>query len=179
MIIKNSTSAKADAIQMEKIHWMEEYLEEGLRLAAEEGHEPALKLLEKLLYDEPGYSRLHHALGIVYFYYADKLELAEKHFRLAIQFDSRFAEPYWYLGKLLSDDERLDEAIDVYKNGMTAKRARKAELLNEAGRAYELKKKFKTAIRHYKKALGYSAELWNCLVIEQSIKRCKRKQKQQ
>lgn len=162
---------------MEKIYWMEEYLEEGLRLAAEEGHEPALNLLEKLLYDEPGYARLHHTLGIVYFYHADNLELAEKHLRLAIQFDKKFAEPYWYLGKLLSDDDRLDEAIEVYQHGMKAKRARKAELLNETGRAYELKKKFATAIRHYKKALGYSAELWKCLVIEQSIKRCKRKQK--
>lgn len=177
MIIKNIESVNTDLKQMEKINWMEEYLEEGLRLAAEEGHESALKLLEKLLYEEPGYARLHHTLGIVYFCYADKLETAEKHFRLAIQFDEKFAEPYWYLGKLLSDDERLDEAIDIYKNGMKAKRARKAELLSEAGRAYELKKNFKTAIRHYKKALGYSAELWNCLVIEQSIKRCKRKQK--
>lgn len=37
---------------MEKIDWMEEYLEEGLRLAADEGHESALRLLEKLLYEE-------------------------------------------------------------------------------------------------------------------------------
>lgn len=176
-MIENIPSAKADRTQMEKIKWMEEYLEEGLRLAADEGYEPALNLLEKLLYDEPGYARLHHALGIVYFCYADKPEEAEQHLRLAIQFDEKFAEPYWYLGKLLSDDDRLDEAIEVYKNGMKAKRARKAELLSEAGRAYELKKKFGMAIRHYKKALGYSAELWNCLVIEQSIKRCKRKQK--
>jgi hypothetical protein len=40
---------KADVTKMEKITWMEEYLEEGLRLASEEGHQPALKLLEKLL----------------------------------------------------------------------------------------------------------------------------------
>lgn len=168
----------ADVPKMKKIDWMEEYLEEGLRLAAEEGHEPALNLLQKLLYDELGYARLHHALGIVYFCYADKPEQAEQHLRLAIQFDATFAEPYWYLGKLLGDDDRFDEAIEVYKNGMNAKRARKAELLSETGRAYELKKKFGMAIRHYKKALGYSAELWNCLVIEQSIKRCRRKQKQ-
>lgn len=162
---------------MEKIKWIEEYLEEGLRLAADEGYESSLKLLQKLLYDEPGYARLHHTLGIVYFCYADRPEEAEKHLRLAIQFDEKFAEPYWYLGKLLSDGDRLDEAIEVFKNGMNAKRARKAELLSEAGRAYELKKKLGMAIRHYKKALGYSAELWSCLVIEQSIKRCKRKQK--
>jgi tetratricopeptide (TPR) repeat protein len=101
---------------MKKIEWMEEYLEEALRLAAEEGHEPSLKLLDKLLYEEPGYSRLHHTIGIVYFHYADKPEVAEQHFRLAIRFDEKFAEPYWYLGKLLSDDERLDEAIEIFQN---------------------------------------------------------------
>lgn len=162
---------------MEKIKWMEEYLEEGLRLAAEEGYEPALRLLVKLLYDEPGYARLHHALGIVYFCYADKPEQAEQHLRLAIQFDEKFAEPYWYLGKLLSDDDRLDEAIEIYQHGLKAKRAQKAELLRETGRAYELKRNFKKAIRHYKKALGYSAELKSCFAIEQGIERCKRKQK--
>lgn len=162
---------------MEKITWMEEYLEEGLRLAAEEGHESSLKLLEKLLYEEPGYARLHHTLGIVYFCYAEKNELAEKHFRLAIKFDPSYADPYWFLGKLLSDDERLDEAISIYQSGMKAKRARKAELLNEAGRAFELKRKFKAAIRHYRKALRHSAELWSCRVIEESIQRCKRKRK--
>lgn len=162
---------------MEKIDWIEEYIEEGLRLAAEEGHEASLKLLEKLLYDEPGYARLHHSLGIVYFCYADKPEKAETHFRLAIRFDKKFAEPFWFLGKLLCEEERFDDAIEIFQQGMKAKRARKAELLNEAGRAYELKKKFKSAIRHYRKALGYSAELWSCRVIEESIERCKRKQK--
>lgn len=162
---------------MEKIRWIEEYLEEGLRLAAEEGYESSLKLLKKLLYDEPGYARLHHALGIVYFCYADKPEQAEQHLRLAIQFDAKYAEPYWYLGKLLSDDERLDEAIGVYQQGMKAKRAQKAELLSETGRAFELKKNFKKAIRHYRKALEYSAESRSCFALEQSIERCKRKQK--
>lgn len=161
---------------MEKIIWIEEYLEEGLRLAAEEGYESSLKLLDKLLYEEPGYARLHHTLGIVFFCYADKPELAEKHFRLAIQFDTHYADPYWFLGRLLSDEDRFDEAIDVCQQGMKAKRARKADLLNEAGRAFELKKKFKAAIRHYKKALRHSAELWSCRVIEESIERCRRKQ---
>ena len=162
---------------MDKIVWIEEYLEEALRLADIEGHEPALKLLDRLLYEEPGYGRLHNTLGIIYFNYADDQKMAEGHFRMAIKFDALFAEPYWYLGQLLYQDERLDEAIEVYCNGLKAKHANKSILLSGAGKAYELKKKYKKAIAHYKDALSYSAELWNCIVLEENIKRCKRKQK--
>lgn len=162
---------------MDKIKWIEEYLEEALRLAWMEGHEPALKLLDRLLYEEPGYSRLHYTLCMIYFSYADDVKLAESHFRMAITFDAKFAEPYSYLGELLSRDERLDEAIEIYRKGLDAKHADKSNLLTGVGKAYELKKKYRKAITHYKDALSYSAELWNCLVLEANIKRCKRKQK--
>lgn len=162
---------------MEKIKWIEEYLEEALKLAWMEGHEPALKLLDRLLYEEPGYARLHYTLGLIYFDYGDNMPRAEQHFRLAIQFDKKFADPYWYLGKLLADDERLDDALDVYRKGMKAKQAKKAYLLEQVGKAYELKKQFNKAITRYRKALQHSAELWHCIVLEESIKRCKRKQR--
>lgn len=162
---------------MEKIKWIEEYLEEALRLAWDEGHEPALKLLNRLLFEEPGYARLHYVLGMIYFDQADDLKLAEKHLRLAIQFDPSYADPYWYLGRLLLHEEKLDEAIAVFRKGLKARKAKKSELLEETGKAYELKKKFRKAIRHYKKALSFSAELWNCKILEESINRCKRKKK--
>lgn len=160
---------------MEKIKWIEQYLEEALRLAWQEGHEPALKLLQGLLLEEPGYSRLHYAIGMIYFDYAEDNLSAEKHLRLAIHFDATFADPYWYLGKVLATDEKLDEAIAVLKAGLKAKQAKKSLLLAEAGKAYELKLKFKKAIEHYRKALTHSAELWNCIALEESIKRCQRK----
>jgi tetratricopeptide (TPR) repeat protein len=162
---------------MDKIKWIEEYLEEAKRLVCDEGHEPALKLLEKLLYDEPGYGRLHHVLGNIYFYYAEEINKAEKHLRFAIQFDPEFAEPYVDLGKMLYNEERLDEAIEIYTKGLDASRADKTALFSGAAKAYELKRKYSKAIRHYKEALGHSAELWNCIILEESIKRCKRKSK--
>jgi tetratricopeptide (TPR) repeat protein len=110
---------------VEKINWIEDYLEEAIRLSRDEGHETALRLLDKLLYEE----------------------------------------------------ERLDEAVKVYLKGTKAKQAPKSGLLEGAGKAYELKKKYNKAIEHYKNALSHSAELWECLVIENSITRCKRKQK--
>lgn len=162
---------------MEKIKWIEEYLEEALKLAWMEGHEPALKLLDRLLYEEPGYARLHYTMGLIFFDYAEDNVRAEKHFRLAIQFDKKFADSYWYLGKLLADDDRLDDALEIYRQGLKAKQAKKAYLFEQVGKAYELKKQFRKAIARYQKALRNSAELWHCLVLEESIKRCKRKQK--
>lgn len=162
---------------MEKITWIEEYLEQALTMAWDESHERALRLLDPILFEEPGYARLHNTLGIIYMNHAEDIKKAEQHFRLAIQFDMKFADSYWHLGRLLADDERLDEAIEIFERGLKAKQARKTGLLAEIGKAYELKKKFTKAINRYKKALGYSAELWNCIVLEESIKRCKRKQK--
>jgi tetratricopeptide (TPR) repeat protein len=162
---------------MEKIKWIDEYIEEAKRLVYNEEHEQALKILNNILFEEPGYARLHHTLGCIYFYQAEETKRAEQHFRLAIRFDPEYAESYGDLGQLLSDDERLDEAIHIYSQGMNAKKANKTQLLSNTAKAYELKKKYSKAIKHYKEALGHSAELWNCLTLEESIKRCRRKQK--
>lgn len=162
---------------MEKIEWIEEYLEQALRLADDEGHEPALKLLDRLLYEEPGYGRLHFTLGRIYFVYADDIANAERHFKLAIRFDKEFADPYIHLGYLLSYDERYEESVDVYIKGLKAKRAFKAGLYSGAAKSYELMKKYKKAIAHYEDALNFTAEARECYVLEASIARCKRKRK--
>jgi tetratricopeptide (TPR) repeat protein len=162
---------------MERIEWIEEYLDEAMRLACDEGHEPALALLGRLLFEEPGYARLHFTLGKVYLYYVEEVVKAERHFRLAIHFDREFPDTYLYLGNLLFDDERYNEAVVVYLQGLNAKRAYKTELYNGAGRSYELMKKYKKAISHYKDALSSSAETYSCLLLENSIRRCERKRK--
>lgn len=162
---------------MEKIKWIEEYLEQALEIAWMEGHERAINLLDRLLYEEPGYCRLHNTLGIIYFKYADELKLAEMHFRMAIQFNPEFAEPYGNLAEVLKQDERHDEIIAICLQGMSAKKANKAMLLENIGTGWELKHKYRKAIKSYRDALSHSAELWNCRVLEESIKRCKRKQR--
>lgn len=162
---------------MEKIEWVEEYLEEAMRLANDEGHEAALKLLDKLLFEEPGYGRLHFTLGKVYFYYAEDLVKAERHFRLAIQFDSKFADTYMCLGDLLNDDERHQAAVEVYLQGLNAKRAYKCGLYNGAARSFELMKKYKKAISHYRNAMDHTAETFSSIILEKSIERCERKRK--
>jgi tetratricopeptide (TPR) repeat protein len=161
----------------EKIKWIEEYLEQALEIAWMEGSERALKLLEKLLYEEPGYGRLHHTLGIIYLKYADEPRQAEMHFRMAIKFNPELGESYQHLAEVLQQDDRHDETIEICLQGMKAKKANKSLLLENVGNAWELKQKYSKAIRSYRDALKHSAELWNCKVLEESIKRCKRKQR--
>ncbi|HEX5169789.1 MAG TPA: hypothetical protein VFW11_11495 [Cyclobacteriaceae bacterium] len=162
---------------MEKIKWIEEYINEANNFVYTGDYEQALKILWRILYDEPGYARLHYSLGCIYYYEADEIKRGEQHLRLAIHFDAKYADPYVDLGRLLSKDERLDEAIEIYLKGVKAKQANKTRLLSGAVKGYELKKKYGKAIRHYRKALSHSAELWNCLELEESIQRCKRKNK--
>jgi tetratricopeptide (TPR) repeat protein len=162
---------------MEKIKWLDEYLKHALEVALLEGHERALKLLDRLLYEEPGYGKLHQILGVVYARYAEDDRLAEQHFRLAIRFNPELPETYSYLAELLQQHDRHDETIEVCVKGLHVKKANKSQLLENIGNAWELKKKYRKAIKSYRDALSHSAELWNCRVLEESIKRCKRKEK--
>ena len=162
---------------MEKIKWIDEYLEQALEVAWMEGYERALNLLDRLLYEEPGYSRLHYTLGFIYLRHADESKQAERHFRMAIKFCPEYAESYNLLAEVLKQDERHDETIEICTKGLKAKKANKSLLLENMGNAWELKQKYGKAIKSYRDALNHSAELWNCKVLEESIKRCKRKQR--
>jgi len=162
---------------MEKIRWIEEYLEQALEVAWMEGHERAVNLLDRLLYEEPGYGRLHYTLGLIFFKYADEPKQAEMHLRMAIQFSPEYAESYNLLAEVLKQDDRHEETIDICTKGLKAKKANKSLLLENVGNAWELKQKYGKAIRSYRDALRHSAELWSCKILEESIKRCKRKQR--
>jgi tetratricopeptide (TPR) repeat protein len=164
-------------MEINKIQWIDEYLNYTMEVVAMEGHERAIKLLDKILYEEPGYDKLHHTLGILYYRYGDDLQKAEQHFRWAIQFNPDFAEFYSYLVEVLKQEERHDETIELCKRGLQVKRANKTFLFECLSNAWELKNNYRKAIKSYRKALNHSAEIWNCNVLESSIKRCKRKQK--
>jgi tetratricopeptide (TPR) repeat protein len=162
-------------METNRIIWLDEYLAKALEIAWQEGYERAVEMLKHLLYEEPGYGRLHNTLGIIYYKYADEPVLAEMHFRWAIHFSPDLSEPYALLADLLKTDERHDETIAICKKGLRVKRTNKSLLHESAGNAWELKGKYRRAIMAYKKALNHSTELWICRVLEENISRCKRK----
>lgn len=109
-VTKNQTMRKTTSI--------DKLIEEGLQLAWDEGPEPALQLLDSLLENESGDASLHHALGLIYGSGDGDQRKAEQHFRIAIQLDPRFTYSYWHLSKLLSDEGRYSDALEVYHSGI-------------------------------------------------------------
>lgn len=162
---------------MDKIKWIDEVIERGREAAWLEGPDRALQWLQPLLFDEPGYGRLHLALAEIYHRYSEDLILAEIHYRQAILFDAELNTAYNGLTEILSEDERYNDVISVCEAGLRVSKVNKAQLLEAMGKSWELKQKYRRAIRHYRKALRYSAQLFDCKVLEESIRRCKRKQR--
>lgn len=142
-----------------------------------EGPDQALAWIRPLLFDEPGYGRLHLALAEIYHRYADDRNQAERHYRMAIHFDAELNNAYLGLAEILCDDERHDEVLRICAGGLRVDRVGKAPLLEAMGKAWELKRKYGKAIRHYRKALRHSAQLYEGKVLEESIRRCLRKRK--
>ena len=159
---------------MEKITWIEEYLEEALRLAWDEGHEPALKLLGRLLYEEPGYGTLHNHLGWAYLYYTADTAKAELHLTMAMKFDAEYAPPYLHMGNLCIRTGRHTEALKYLEAGLGKNSANKVALLENIAQVYELKRDYGKAINYYKEALA-STVGFETAQLSEGIKRCRKK----
>lgn len=107
---------------MRKTTSIDNLIEEGLRLAWDVGPEPALHLLNSHLQNESYHARLHHALGLIHSSGTGDRKKAEQHFRRAIQLDPLFIYSYWHLIKVLVDEERFDDALEVYQSGIDGKK---------------------------------------------------------
>ena len=158
-----------------KIEWIEKYLTQAENFILNEELEKGLALLNSLLYDEPGYGRLHNHLGWAYMYYGDNEELAELHLKLAIRFDPEYHAPYLHLGELLNRLKRFDEAIGYMETGLAKKDANKMSILDAMGLAYESKREYGKAIKAYKAALLESMFTYYSNKLSDGIKRCRRK----
>jgi tetratricopeptide (TPR) repeat protein len=134
-----------------------------------------LNLLNELLYDEPGYGRLHNHLGWAYTYYTGDSVRAELHLRMAIKFHSGFFAPYLHIGQLLIRIGRATEAIEYLEIGLTKPEANLVALWELIGRAYELKTEYRKAIAAYKQAMIASMADHEVNTFKEGIKRCRKK----
>ncbi len=66
----------------------------------------------------PANKESRYALGHVYALQG-KLSLAEEQFRAAIKIDQSYSEAHTYLGQVLANQDRWDEAIASYKQALT------------------------------------------------------------
>jgi Putative Zn-dependent protease, contains TPR repeats len=157
-----------------RLEWMEKYMADAEKLIYENKVEEGLKLLDGLLYEEPGYGSLHNHIGWAYFYYTSEAVRAELHLKLAIKFDPDFAAPYQHLGNLYIRAGRYTEAMEYLQKGIRINNANRTALLESMGHVYELKREYGKAIHSYKEALASTVGFETANLTE-CIKRCRKK----
>lgn len=157
-----------------RIEWIEQYLAEAEQLIATNHVERGLKLMNELLYDEPGYGYLHNHLGWAYLYYTQDTARAELHLMMAVKFNEEYPAPYLHLGTLYIRMGRYTDALAYLERGLTKPNANRQVFFQSIAQAYEMKREFGKAIQAYKEALTHSVG-YESDTLMQSIKRCRKK----
>lgn len=159
---------------MEKIEWLEIYLNEAETMISEGSVKDGLALLQNLLYEEPGYGALHNHLGWTYLYYMDDESKAEAHWKWAVKFDPELAPPYLHLGNFYLKKGKYADAASYLEQGLKKPDANRVVLLEHLAHSHELRSAYSKAIATYKAALancvGYQSE-----ALMEGIKRCRKK----
>ena len=160
---------------MNRIEWMEKYMVDAEQMIYNNQVDEGLRVLNNLLYDEPGYGSLHNHIGWAYMYYTSDAARAELHLKMAIKFDVEFAPPYLHLGSLYNRLGRYAEAIEWLQKGLTKKQANRVAILQSMAYAYELRCEYRQAIKAYKEAAMASVVDVEINNLMSGIKRCRRK----
>jgi tetratricopeptide (TPR) repeat protein len=155
--------------------WIEKYMTDAENLIYENKVDEGLNLMKSLLYEEPGYARLHNHLGWAYLYYTSDVKNAELHLKMAIQFESEFMASYLHIGTLFNRTGRHDEALKYLQTGLTKANANKVAFLEAIGVAYETKREYSKAIKVYKEASLASMAGFEMERFKEGIKRCRKK----
>lgn len=137
--------------------------------------EQGKRLLESGLYDEPGYAKLHNTLGWMYQYYQMNVDLAIRHYELAIYFDAENDSAYRNLAYLLFNEKRYKEATDLLVRALATKSVDKAYVYERLGTLSEKRENYQEAMDFYQKALMECIDNEEITEIKQNIKRTRMK----
>jgi tetratricopeptide (TPR) repeat protein len=157
------------------IEWIEKYLNEAEQMIYNDQLEQAMAVTNNLLFEEPGYGRLHNHLGWAHMYYTSDLEKAALHFNMAMKFEESFAAPYQHMGHLSMRNGKYADAIGYFELGLTKNNPNSVALLEGIGQAYELQKEYRKAIKAYKAAILASVADQEVITLNAGIKRCRNK----
>ena len=155
--------------------WMESYLTTAEQMMFDGRVEEGLSVLNNLLYEEPGYGRLHNVVGWACMYHAQDARKAEMHFTMAMRFAPDYAPPYLHMGNLLNQTGRYAEAIGYLRAGLAKPEAIRPSLMEAIAYAYELQGEYRHAIRAYKEAAIASAVDFEVDRMLRAAGRCRRK----
>lgn len=153
---------------------IERYMKLAEDLIYADNVDEGLRLMNELLYEEPGYGSLHNHLGWAYMYYTTDSDRAEMHLKMAVKFSKGYVAPYLHLGALYIRMGRYTEALEYLETGLVIPGANRLAFLEEIARVYELKQQYRQAVKAWKRALAACAGPESTTYYE-SIRRCRKK----
>lgn len=156
-----------------------EYIENVIQLAEDAmdhgKYDEAKKLLVSGLMEEPGYARLHAAMGDLYWYHLENLELAERHYHLAIRFYPKFESVYRELAIMYQKHNKYQGLKSLMEKAMKVADLDKSFIFEKLGQVEESEGHYKHAIQYYKQALLESLDNKDADELKKHIKRNKYK----
>jgi len=121
----------------------------GITLEEDPGAQlEAIDTYQKVLEMEPDHAAAHINRGTLYYNRQDYAQ-AEKHYRCAIQIDSRYSLAYFDLGNVLDETGRVTEAIQTYKTALQLAPTY-ADAHYNLALAYEKIKEPRHALKHWR-----------------------------
>ena len=150
-------------------------MKEAEQLIAGEQVEKGLRILNDLLYEEPGYASLHNHIGWAHLYYTSNFQQAEVHLKVATRLHPELAPPYLHLGTLYLRTVQYEKALEVVAKGLERQGSNRAGLLEVAGQVYEMQHEFGKAIKAYRQATLASMNTFEMNNLSEGIKRCRKK----
>jgi tetratricopeptide (TPR) repeat protein len=160
---------------MYKTSEIEDLFLEAEKAFDEGNHREGKRLLTEILQEEPSFGRAHNHLGWLYKTKYQDYKLAERHYKLAINFEPDYPATYLNYAFLLRDLYRLNEMEELLKKAEKIETINRCGIYDEYGSLFELKGEYRKAIRYYKKAISYCLNDNILEDLKKHIRRCRKK----
>jgi tetratricopeptide (TPR) repeat protein len=160
---------------MYKTSEIEDLFLEAEKAFDEGNHREGKRLLTEILAEEPSFGRAHNHLGWLYKTKYQDYKMAERHFKLAINFNPEYPSTYLNYAFLLRDLYRLNEMEELLNKALKVDTINKCGIYDEFGSMYELRGEYNKAIKNYRTAIKYCLNDGILDDLKKHIKRCKKK----
>lgn len=136
----------------------------------------ALDLLHEIINEQPDYGRAHNHLGWLYENKLKKFNLAEHHYKAAINLTPEYPACWLNFAYFLGNLHRFTELEEHLQKCLKVPGISLSYIYNEFAIMYELKTNYNKAIEYYNKAILKSLNSKNIEEYEEAITRCKKKE---
>lgn len=154
---------------------LEQYILDAEKEFEQQNYLQGKYYLEAALEEEPTFGKAHNHLGWLYLYQLNDLERAEQHLNLALKYTSGYGAPYTHMISLLFDAKRMDEHLKFLNKALGVPGVSNSYVYNDFGRHYEVKGKYRKAMKYYREAIKWSMEDHEMTMLKDNIRRCRDK----